>query len=125
MVLSHGSAAPSGREIFFGRFPRVALRATLGCIPLPRWGKERVPRLSSSSPSKLRSPLSLAPGFSRVSERDGTKETVSTVSVWHGKTDESVLRTSARNTGLKPGANERLKQFLPAFFFVLFAPFRG
>ena len=44
-----GSAAPSGRRSFCARLPRVALRATLGCIPVPRWGTAAAARYTATA----------------------------------------------------------------------------
>ena len=56
--------------------------------------------------SSTSAPLSLAPGFSRVSAAGSESETVSTVSDGR-EAVETARATAAANTGLKPGANER------------------
>ncbi|MSU27920.1 MAG: pectate lyase [Pedosphaera sp.] len=50
-------------------------------------------------------PLSLAPGFSRVSPSAGARETISTVSP-RGEAVKTAPHVAPLNTGLKPGANE-------------------
>jgi cation transport ATPase len=55
-------------------------------------------------------PLSLTPGFSRVSDAGTDEETVSTVSGDGEETDKSVCSSSSSpDTRLKPGVNERIE----------------
>jgi len=64
--------------------------------------------------------VSLAPGFSRVSEGHNDRETVSTVSSDGQETDESVFGTTgATATGLKPGANGSLADDEARYVFLL------
>ena len=72
----------------------------------------RTRQLSGSSHFLANAQLfSLAPGFSRVKKGSESMETVSTVSFtkW-GKAVKTAFRSDALNTGLKPGANERLQK---------------